>query len=131
VLPPNYPSRLPLVGEDLPDADRKIPTDPATPWACIVCYPSCSGRSPGLLSLQALVRGCFALLCSFYYDNATFQDWESTAVSSQDLVEQVMSLLGNPFATAKRQGPSVSGDFLGLVDDFSPILDGQRIHVWV
>lgn len=42
-----------------------------------------------------------------------------------------MSLLGNPFATATRQGPSVSGDFLGLVDDFNPILDEQRIHVWV
>lgn len=84
-----------------------------------------------LSTLQALLRRCSALLCSFFYDNATLQDWESTAVSSQELVEQVMRLLGYPFATAKRQGPSVSGDFLGLVHDFSATLDEQRIHAWI
>ena len=42
-----------------------------------------------------------------------------------------MSLLGYPFAEAKRQGPSVSGDFLGLVHDFSAILTAQRIQVWI
>lgn len=81
--------------------------------------------------LQALLRRCFALLCSFYYDDATIQDWESTATRSQELVAQVMRLLGYPFAEAKRQGPSVSGDFLGLVHDFSAILTEQRIQVWI
>lgn len=81
--------------------------------------------------LQALLRRCFALLCSFYYDDATIQDWESTATRSQELVAQVMRLLGYPCAEAKRQGPSVSGDFLGLVHDFSAILTEQRIQVWI
>eukprot|EP00434_Breviolum_minutum_P041643 symbB.v1.2.037046.t1/scaffold5326.1/size28399/1 len=88
-------------------------------------------RSRWILLHPGRVLRCFAILCSFYYDDATIQDWESTAARSQDLVAQIMSLLGYPFAEAKRQGPSVSGDFLGLVHDFSAILTAQRIQVWI
>ena len=81
--------------------------------------------------LQAMLRRCFAFLCSFYYDDATFQDWKSTAVNSQEVLAQVMELIGYPFALAKRQGPSSTGDFLGLVHDLSSVAVDRQIHVWI
>ena len=79
--------------------------------------------STGPFLLQATLRRCFALLlCSFYYDDA---------VASQEVLTQVMVLVGYPFASAKRQGPSRTGDFLGLVHDFSSVVADQQIHVWI
>jgi len=146
------PEAVVTCGEDLPDAYRKIPMDPDSSWACIVSYPGRGGTSlrfrryhsmlfelplavtafnrlPFLL--QALLRRCFMLLCSFYYDDATFQDWESTAADSQRLVKSVMEIVGYPFASAKSQGPSRTGDFLGLVHDFSTITVDRQVQVWI
>ena len=146
------PEAVVTCGEDLPDAYRKIPMSPESSWACIVSYPGKAGTSPrfrryhsmlfGLplavtafnrlpFLLQAMLRRCFALLCSFYYDDATFQDWKSTAANSQEVMAQIMELIGYPFATAKRQGPSSTGDFLGLVHDLSLVGVDQQIHVWI
>ena len=146
------PEAVVTCGEDLPDAYRKIPMSPESSWACIVSYPGKAGTSPrfrryhsmlfGLplavtafnrlpFLLQAMLRRCFAFLCSFYYDDGTFQDWKTTATNSQEVLAQVMELIGYPFATAKRQGPSSTGDFLGLVHDLSSIEVDQQIHVWI
>ena len=44
-------------GEDLPDVYHKIPMDPATSWACIVCYPSGDGRSPRFRRYHSMLFG--------------------------------------------------------------------------
>lgn len=146
------PEAVVTCGEDLPDAYRKIPMNPDSSWACIVSYPGGGGTSLrfrryhsmlfGLplavtafnrlpFLMQALLRRCFMLLCSFYYDDATFQDWESTAEDSQQMVKSVMKTVGYPFASAKSQGPSRTGDFLGLVHDFSSINVDRKVRVWI
>lgn len=151
---PEVPLLEPVVtcGEELPDAYRKIPMRPEHSWSCIVCYPGRSGKGLRLrryhsmlfglplavtafnrlpFFLQALTRRIFVLLCSFYYDDATFQDWQSTATHTQSLVAEVMQLLGYPFAQAKSQGPSATGDFLGLVHDLSAAHVTAEIRVWI
>ena len=102
---PEVPLLEPVVtcGEDLPDASEHS-------WSCIVCYPGRSGKGLRLrryhsmlfglplavtafnrlpFFLQALMRRIFVLLCSFYYDDATFQNWQSAAPHTQSLVAEI------------------------------------------
>ena len=122
-------------GEDLPDAYRKIPMQPDHSWSCVVSYPGPNGqglrfrryhsmlfglplavtafnRLPFLL--QAILRRLLLLLCSFYYDDATIQDWQSTAAHTQQIVSEVMAILGNPSHLPSGKAPVALGTFLGL-----------------
>lgn len=81
--------------------------------------------------LQAIVRRVCRQLCSFYYDDATQQDWTSTSEASQFNLECIAELVGYPFATEKRQLPQSTGDFLGLVHDLSQALQHDVIHLWI
>ena len=81
--------------------------------------------------LQAIVRRVCRQLCSFYYDDATQQDWTSTSEASQFNLECIAELTGYPFATEKRQLPQATGDFLGLVHDLSQALQQDVIHLWI
>ena len=47
------------------------------------------------------------------------------------MVEEFFSLFGYPFATEKRQLPSISGDFLGLVHDLGVVRSGGPIYLWI
>ena len=134
----------------LPDAYRKIPMLPEHTWACLVVYAhegqawwrryhsmlfglplavSAFNRLPFLL--QAAVRRCLAILCSFYFDDATAQDFDFCAVDSQSMLEECVSLWGYAFAEAKRQTPSSQGDFLGIVHDLQDSLLHGRIPLWI
>ena len=80
--------------------------------------------------LQAILQRCFALLCSFFFDDATFQDWQSCATCSQELVAHVMRLVGCFFAAAKREGPSTVTSWpWSMISAFSTIISEQRIQV--
>ena len=81
--------------------------------------------------LQAVVRRYLLILLSLYFDDATEQDWAVLAHESQAAVAAFFEMCAYPFAPAKRQSPSVIGDFLGLVHDFSKVRQTGRIHVWV
>ena len=81
--------------------------------------------------LQAIVRRICRQLCTFYSDDATQQDWASTATESQANLELVAELLGYPFAVDKRQLPQSTGDFLGLVHDMQHALDQDTIKLWI
>ena len=70
-------------------------------------------------------------MCTFYYDDATQQDWASTAAASQANLELIAELLGYPFAVDKRQLPQSTGDFLGLVHDMQHALDQDTIKLWI
>ena len=123
---------------------------PEHTWACLVVYAhegqawwrryhsmlfglplavSAFNRLPFLL--QAAVRRCLAILCSFYFDDATAQDFDFCAVDSQSMLEECVSLLGYAFAEAKRQTPSSQGDFLGIVHDLQDSLLHGRIPLWI
>ena len=136
--------------ERTPDAYQKIPTLPEHTWACLVVYAhegqawwrryhsmlfglplavSAFNRLPFLL--QAAVRRCLAILCSFYFDDATAQDFDFCAAESQSMLEECVSLLGYAFAEAKRQTPSSQGDFLGIVHDLKDSLRLGRIPLWI
>ena len=137
-------------GEDLPDAYRKIPMLPEHSWACLVVYAhqgqawwrryrsmlfglplavSAFNRLPFLL--QAIIRRCLAILCSFYFDDATAQDFDFTASSSQSMIEESVALLGYAFAETKRQTPFPQGDFLGIVHDLQDSLRHSSIPLWI
>ena len=150
--PHHHPDSISTVGEDLPDAYRKIPMWPPHSRACLVTYwdseaqavrirqyhsmlfglplaVTAFNRLPFLL--QAIVRRVCRQLCSFYYDDATQQDWTSTSEASQFNLECIAELVGYPFATEKRQLPQATGDFLGLVHDLSQALQQDVIHLWI
>ena len=152
IVPNQHLDTISAIGEDLPDAYRKIPMLPSHSSACLVTYRdnasnairirkynsmlfgiplavAAFNRLPFLL--QAIVRRVSRQLCTFYYDDATQQDWSSTAVSSQSNLELIAELLGYPFAVDKRQLPQPTGDFLGLVHDMTHALDQDVIHLWI
>ena len=137
-------------GEDLPDAYRKIPMLPEHTWACLMVYAhegqawwrryhsmlfglplAVSAFNRLSFLLQAAVRRCLAILCSFYFDDATAQDFDFCACDSQSMLEEYVSLLGYAFAEAKRQAPSSQGDFLGIVHDLQDSLLHGRIPLWI
>ena len=138
-------------GEDLPDAYRKIPMQTSHHAACIVTYPNQMGRPvfrqyySMLFGLplavtafnrlpylcQAILRRCFRLMASFYYDDCTLQDWNSHAAAAQQCMCTAMELLGYPFAESKRQNPNSQGDFLGLVHDFEDIRTHGVVRLWI
>ena len=152
INPHDHPDTISTIGEDLPDAYRKIPMWPPHSKACLVTYwdsevqavqirqyhsmlfglplaVTAFNRLPFLL--QAIVRRVCPQLCSFYYDDATQQDWTSTSTSSQYNLECIAELVGYPFATEKRQLPQHTGDFLGLVHDLSQALNQDIVHLWI
>ena len=90
---------------------------------------SALNRLPFLL--QAIIRRCLAILCSFYFDDATAQDFDFTASSSQSMIEECVALLGYAFAETKRQTPSPQGDFLGIVHDLQDSLRHSSIPLWI
>ena len=152
IEPHTHPDTISTIGEDLPDAYRKIPMWPPHSKACLVTYwdsevqavqirqyhsmlfglplaVTAFNRLPFLL--QAIVRRVCRQLCSFYYDDATQQDWTSTSTASQYNLECIAELVGYPFATEKRQLPQHTGDFLGLVHDLSQALNQNIVHLWI
>ena len=152
IVPNQHLDTISAIGEDLPDAYRKIPMLPSHSSACLVTYRdnasnairirkynsmlfgtplavAAFNRLPFLL--QAIVRRVSRQLCTFYFDDATQQDWSSTAVSSQSNLELIAELLGYPFAVDKRQLLQPTGDFLGLVHDMTHALDQDVIHLWI
>ena len=152
ITPSQHPDTISTVGEDLPDAYRKIPMLPSHSSACLVRYwdnisnairirrynsmlfglplaVAAFNRLPFLL--QAIIQRVCRQLCTFYYDDATQQDWSSTAVESQANLELVAELLGYPFAVNKRQLPQSTGDFLGLVHNTQHALDQDIIQLWI
>ena len=147
-----YGAPVSTFGEDLPDAYRKIPMFPPHSWACVVAYSKDVAAQPrfrryhsmlfGLplavtafnrLSFlcQSLSRRFLAILCSFYYDDATAQDWSDLAQTTQMQLAQFMADLGFPFADAKRQPPAEHGDFLGLVHDLSNAWPQATVSLWI
>ena len=80
---------------------------------------------------QAILRRCFRLMASFYYDDCTLQDWNSHAAAAQQCMCTAMELLGYPFAESKRQNPNSQGDFLGLVHDFEDIRTHGVVRLWI
>eukprot|EP00435_Cladocopium_sp_Y103_P041162 s279_g11.t1 len=130
-----WPDDIASSGEDLPSAYRKIPMKPSHTWACVVASLSPSDdrvhlrRYFGMLFglplavtafnrlpflLQSILRRVLLVLCSFYFDDLTSQDWSSCAAHSQSCVQRLCQILGYPFATEKQQSPSSSNDFLDL-----------------
>ena len=132
IVPNQHLDTISAIGEDLPDAYRKIPMLPSHSSACLVTYADNASnairirkynsmlfglplavteinRLPFLL--QAIVRRVSRQLCISYYDDGTQQDWSSTAASSQSNLELIAELLGYPFAVGKQQLPQPTGDF--------------------
>ena len=119
--------------------------------ACVVTYPNQMGRPvfrqyySMLFGLplavtafnrlpylcQAILRRCFRLMASFYYDDCTLQDWNSHAAAAQQCMCTAMELLGYPFAESKRQNPNFQGDFLGLVHAFEDIRTHDVVRLWI
>ena len=139
---------LVTAGEDLPEAYRKMPMKPDHSWACVVAYHDCEAGGPrfrrynGMLFglplavsafnrlpmfMQCVCRRLLRALVSMYFDDLTLQDWRSLAVETQ---QQVGEMFGFPFSPEKRQQPAATGDFLGLMHDFSTLRHGT-IQVWV
>ena len=81
-----------------------------------VCFSACHWQS-----LRSAVGGArfLGVLISLYFDDLTQQDWSLLAVETQHLVAELFEMFGLPFAPNKRQQPSSSGDFLGLLHDLS------------
>ena len=146
-----WPDDLVSAGEDLPNAYRKIPTRPDHSWACVVAYHDCQAgglrfrRYKGMLFglplavlafnrlslfLQCVCRRLLKALVSLCFDDLTLQDWQSLAAETQMQVGQLFELFGFPFLVEKRQEPAATGDFLGLMHDFSQIQQGC-VRVWV
>eukprot|EP00435_Cladocopium_sp_Y103_P036199 s845_g9.t1 len=147
-----WPDDIASSGEDLPSAYRKIPMEPSHTWACIVASLSpedecvhlrryfgmlfglplavtAFNRLPFLL--QSILRRVLLVLCSFYFDDLTSQDWSSCATHSQSCVQRLCQILGYPFATEKQQPPGSNNDFLGLVHDLSSLRQDGIIRLWV
>ena len=139
-------------GEDLPQAYRKIPMQPEHSWACLVTYfdpcvqevrflryhgmlfglpLAVSGFNRLPFFLQALCRRLLRCLVTMYYDDLTFQDWNSTARASQLLIEELARLIGFPFSEEKRQAPCAEGDFLGLIHDLRQASPEGAVRLWI
>ena len=68
---------------------------------------------------EALVRRLLVMLFSMYYDDASFQDWTTTADHAQEQLSKFMELLGAPWAPEKSQKCAPGANFLGLHHDCS------------
>lgn len=140
------------IGEDLPDAYRKIPMLPAHSQHCLVTYWHKERRCamyrryhsmlfglPLAVSafnrvssfLQAVARRILCMLCSLYFDDATAQDFDGTALVAQQSLEQVAEAVGFPFSEEKRQPPTKHGDFLGVVHDLDFSHRKPFIKLWI
>ena len=132
-------------GEDLPDAYRYTPMNPAEARGCVVVWWHPGWGKPafqvyhGLLfglplavtsfnrwpkMLEAIMRRLLVCLFSMYFDDGTNQDWSSTAVVTQLAVSKVMVILGSPWAQEKSQKASQEADFLGLVHNLTNVHKG-------
>ena len=132
-------------GEDWPDAYRYTPMHPEESRGCVVVFWHPEWGCPafqlyrGLLFglpnavtsfnrfsrfAEAVVRRFLFVLFSMYFDDATMQDWGSTAVGAQSCVAETMEVLGSPWAEGKTQACASTGDFLGLVHDLSRVPEG-------
>ncbi|CAE8608115.1 unnamed protein product [Polarella glacialis] len=139
-------------GEDWPDAYRYTPMSPEDAYACIVVIFHPILKQPvfylyfGLLfglplavtpfnrwpkCCEALSRRLLMTLVSFYFDDATVQDWASSKGSGQLALRQTMTVLGTPFAEAKQQQMSSHSDFLGLEHDLVHARAQEKVTFWV
>lgn len=114
--PSSWPDDVLSSGEDLPQAARKTPMKPEHTWSCVVAYHSPQSSAVqfrryhsmlfGLPSavtafnrlsffLQSMIRRLL-VLASFYFGDLSYQDWASTAHSTQVAVQTFAKLCGYP-----------------------------------
>jgi len=132
-------------GEDLPDAFRSIPCQPADLDVNIVAvrrpdtnemfYQQLDAMLFGLSSaviqfgrwgrfLEALGRRILALLWSMYVDDGNLTDADRARGAGQHLAGFAFKRLGTPFADNKRSPMATTGCFLGVDHDMSLATQG-------
>ena len=137
-------------GEDWPDAYRYTPMKPEEAEACIVIwwhpvwkcivaqryYGLPFGLPNAVTSFnrwskmaEAILRRLIMVLLSKYFDDATLQDWADQIEDAKRCANEIMQLLGSPWAKEKSQPCQERGDFLGLIHDLSEVREGI-IHFW-
>lgn len=139
-------------GEDWPNAYRYVPQRPRHSMLCVVVFWSnrrqclvfqvyygmlfglplaVTSFNKWLKFCEALCRRLLRTMVSWYFDDATVQDWKSCAGSGQLGIGQLMIELGSPFADEKRQPSAPVGDFLGLQHDLSSAGSTGEVSLWV
>ncbi|CAE8585047.1 unnamed protein product [Polarella glacialis] len=132
-------------GEDWPDAYRYTPFRPEQRLMAVVIFWHAEWQCPALCIYRGLLFGLSGaviafnrfskfvqhmgrrllfILLSMYFDDASLQDWTSSRESAQSCLSQLVSLLGRPWAPAKRQEMASTGDFLGLTHDLGRAAEG-------
>jgi hypothetical protein len=81
--------------------------------------------------MEAVVRRYAWVTISFYFDDATIQDWSSAKGSGQRAARCFLQMVGQPFAAEKQQNMSLKGDFLGLLHDLTEAVSAGIIRFWV
>lgn len=73
-----------------------------------------------------MLRGILRTLGTFYFDDLTVQDWQTTASACQRSVQRVCALLGYPFADEKQRS-----DFLSLIHDLTRLRPDSAVRLWI
>ena len=152
VPPSQWPCDAHTSRKDCPHAYRKIPMKPDHSWACVVAFHDPATQGPRFRSYKGMLFGLplaasafirlplllhsvgrrfLGVLISLYFGDLTQKDWSLLAVKTQHLVAELFEMFGFPFAPKKRQSPSASGDFSGLLHDLSGLRATGHIRVWV
>ncbi|CAE8637738.1 unnamed protein product, partial [Polarella glacialis] len=135
-------------GEDWPDAYRYTPFRPEQCLMAVVIFWHAEWKCPALCIYRGLLFGLSGAVIAFnrfskfvqhmgrrllfivlsmYFDDASLQDWTSSRESAQSCLSQLVSLLGRPWAPAKRQEMASTGDFLGLTHDLGRAAEGVKM----
>ena len=112
-------------------ARRGVSSSEAILWTfvglplAVTCLNRCS------FFLQPVIRRILRALGSFYFDDLTVQDWQTTASACQRSVQCVCALVGYPFADKKQQQPASQSNFLGLVHDLAGLRADSTVRLWI
>jgi hypothetical protein len=80
---------------------------------------------------QAMSRRILVTLTSFYFDDSNISDWASERGGGQRALNDLMEILGSPFAADKSQPMAEKGVFLGLSHDFRHCIREGFVRVWI
>ena len=148
--PELLPDQLESGGDDWPDAYRYTPFDQAQRMMAVVIFWHHVWQKPALAVYRGLLFGLSGavvafnrfskfvqhmgrqllfIMLSMYFDDASYQDWKSCHGSGQRYLQKVLTVLGRPFAPAKRQDMASQADFLGLVHSMDKALQG-KVEFW-
>ena len=139
-------------GEDLPDAYRSVPVNPAQlrynviaareprsgEWRYLTAFAMLFGLSSSVMNfmrwsafLEAAARRVAALLHTMYVDDGNLGDLGLAKGSGQVLLNVLFSELGTPSASAKQQRMAATGAFLGVDHDVSRAFEGRgAVSFW-